>query len=74
MLLAALVFKGGKLEITVRIVMIVSGVLSIAGLIGVPLADMHLRNIGILGDGDEVMPGTRGARTPAAQRFPSPAP
>lgn len=49
MLFAALVFKGGRLEIAVRILMIVSGVLSLAGLIGVPLADMQIRNIGIIG-------------------------
>ncbi len=29
--------------------MIASGVLSLAGLIGVPLANMHVRNIGIVG-------------------------
>src|SRR6266536_2519923 len=49
MLLAAPVFKGGRLEITVRILMIVSGVLSLAGLIGVPLANMQVRDIGIVG-------------------------
>ena len=49
MLFAAPVFKTGRLEITVRILMIVSGVLSLAGLIGVPLADMQVRNIGIIG-------------------------
>jgi hypothetical protein len=49
MLFAALVFKGGRLETTVRVVMIVSGVLSLAGLIGVPLANMQVRNIGIVG-------------------------
>ncbi len=49
MLFAAPVFKGGRLEIAVRILMIVSGVLSLAGLIGVPLADMQVRNIGIIG-------------------------
>lgn len=49
MLLAAPVFKGDRLEITVRVLMIVSGILSLAGLIGVPLADMQVRNIGIIG-------------------------
>ena len=49
MLFAAPVFKVGRLEKTVRILMIVSGVLSLAGLIGVPLADMNIRNIGIIG-------------------------
>jgi len=49
MLFAALVFKSGRLERTVRMLMIVSGVLSLAGLLGVPLADMQIRNIGIIG-------------------------
>ncbi|WP_440946056.1 hypothetical protein ACSAZL_18580 [Methanosarcina sp. T3] len=49
MLFAAPVFKVGRLEKTVRILMIVSGLLSLAGLIGVPLANMNVRNIGILG-------------------------
>lgn len=49
MLFAAPVFKIGRLEKTIRILMIVSGILSLAGLIGVPLANMNVRNIGILG-------------------------
>jgi hypothetical protein len=49
MLFAAPVFRRGRLERTVRMLMIVSGLLSLAGLIGVPLADMQIRNIGILG-------------------------
>jgi hypothetical protein len=55
MLFAAPVFKGGRLETTVRILLIVSGDLCLAGLIGVPLANMHVwfwydvRNIGVLG-------------------------
>jgi hypothetical protein len=49
MLFAAPVFRGGRLEITVRILMIVSGVLSLVGLLGVPLANMQVRNIGIIG-------------------------
>ena len=49
MLFAAPVFKGGRLEATVRFLKLVSGVLSLAGLIGVPLANMQVRNIGILG-------------------------
>lgn len=51
LLFAAPVFKVGRLEVTVRILMIVSGFLSLAGLIGVPLADMQVRNIGIIGYG-----------------------
>lgn len=49
MLFAAPAFKAGRLERAVRILMIISGVLSLAGLIGVPLADMQVRNIGIIG-------------------------
>jgi hypothetical protein len=49
MLFAAPVFKAGRLELTVRYLMIASGVLCLAGLIGVPLADMQVRNIGIVG-------------------------
>jgi hypothetical protein len=49
MLFAAPVFKAGRLETTVRILMIISGILSLVGLIGVPLADMQVRNIGIVG-------------------------
>jgi hypothetical protein len=51
MLFAAPVFKESGLEMTVRTLMIVSGVLSFTGLIGVPLADMQVRNIGIIGYG-----------------------
>jgi len=51
MLFAAPVFKGGRLEQTVRLLMLVSGVVSLAGLIGVPLANMQIRNIGIIGYG-----------------------
>lgn len=49
MLFAAPVFKGGRLETTLRLLMIVSGVLSLVGLVGVPLANMQIRNIGIIG-------------------------
>jgi hypothetical protein len=49
MLFAAPVFREGRLERTVRILMIVSGVLSLVGLIGVPLEDMQVRMIGVLG-------------------------
>jgi hypothetical protein len=51
MLSAAPVFKAGRLEMRLRVLMIVSGVLSLAGLIGVPLGDMQYRNIGIIGYG-----------------------
>ncbi len=48
-LFAAPVFKVGRLEATIRYLMIISGILSLAGLIGMPLADMQVRNIGIIG-------------------------
>ncbi len=55
MLFAAAVFKDTRLERTLRYVMIASGVLSLIGLLGVPLAIMNVgywltvRNIGIIG-------------------------
>jgi hypothetical protein len=49
MLAAAQVFRAGGLEGRLRVVMIASGVLSLVGLIGVPLDDMQYRNIGIVG-------------------------
>ena len=48
-LCAAPIFNTGRLAKTVRLLMIVSGVLSLAGLLGVPLANMQVRNIGIIG-------------------------
>lgn len=49
MLFAAPVFKDSNLERTVRLLMIISGVLSLIGLIGVPLENMQIRMIGVLG-------------------------
>jgi len=49
MIFAAQVFHGGRLEKSLRIVMILSGIISLLGLIGVPLANMNVRNIGIIG-------------------------
>lgn len=51
MLFAAPVFRAGRLEKAVRVVMIVSGGLSLAGLIGVPMGNVQVRNIGIIGYG-----------------------
>ncbi|MCY7423109.1 MAG: hypothetical protein LH478_15360 [Chitinophagaceae bacterium] len=48
-LFAAPVFKKGRLEKVVRNLMIICGLLSLVGLIGVPLANMQIRNIGIIG-------------------------
>lgn len=49
MLFMAPVFKNGKAEKKVRTLLIISGILSIIGLIGVPLQNMQIRNIGIIG-------------------------
>lgn len=49
LIFAAPVFRTGRLEKTVRVLMAASGVLSLAGLAGVALADMSIRNIGIPG-------------------------
>ena len=51
MLFAAPVFSAGGLERNVRLLLITSGVLSLVGLIGVPLANMQIRNMGILSYG-----------------------
>lgn len=49
-LFAVPVFRGGnELERWVWVLLLVSGLLSLAGLIGVPLADMQVRNIGVIG-------------------------
>jgi hypothetical protein len=49
MLFAAPVFGGSRLALSVRALMIASGVLALAGLSGVITGDMRLRNIGIAG-------------------------
>jgi hypothetical protein len=48
-LAAAAVFRTGRLERAVRLLLLVSGVLSLLGLLGVPLADMQVRNVGVVG-------------------------
>jgi len=48
-LFAAPVFSGGRLAASIRLLMIASGVLALAGLSGVVFGDMQLRNIGIVG-------------------------
>lgn len=48
MLFAAPVFSAGGLERNVRLLLITSGVLSLVGLIGVPWANMQIRNVHIL--------------------------
>lgn len=49
MLFAATAFGGSRLAVWVRWMMVVSGVLALAGLIGVFTGSMQLRNIGIVG-------------------------
>jgi hypothetical protein len=49
LLSASLVFRGGTLERAVRILLLISGGLSLAGLAGVPLGDMQVRNVGVVG-------------------------
>jgi hypothetical protein len=49
MLFAAPVFRESGLAAWIRVVMIASGVLSLAGLSGVVVGDMQVRNIGIVG-------------------------
>jgi hypothetical protein len=49
MLFAATVFSGNRLAVWIRLLMITSGVLALAGLSGVVFGDMQLRNIGIVG-------------------------
>jgi hypothetical protein len=51
LLVAAQVFKGGRLETTLRIIMTLSGGLSLLGLISLPLGNIQLRMIGIIGYG-----------------------
>jgi hypothetical protein len=49
MLSAALSFRGGGLARSIRIAMMASAGFALAGLMGVPLGNMQIRNIGIIG-------------------------
>jgi hypothetical protein len=49
MLSLAPIFSQGALEKTLRMLLFATGALSLAGLIGVPLADMQIRLIGVVG-------------------------
>jgi hypothetical protein len=49
MFFAAPVFNGSRLAASIRVLMIASGVLALAGLSGVVDGDMRLRTIGIAG-------------------------
>jgi hypothetical protein len=43
------VFRGDRLRTSIRLLMIVSGVLALGGLSGAPVGDMQLRMIGVVG-------------------------
>ncbi len=49
MLCAAPVFKVGQLEKAVRVLIVASGVLRLAGMVGVPLGNMQVRMVGVVG-------------------------
>ncbi len=49
MLFAAPVFSGDRLRASIRILMIVSGVLALAGISGVVVGNIQLRMIGVVG-------------------------
>ncbi len=49
MLFAAPAFSGNRLAAWIRFLMILSGILALAGLSGVATGSMQLRNIGIVG-------------------------
>ncbi len=51
MLFAAPIFRGGRLEKTVRILMIVTGILSLSGLIVLPFSALQAIHLGIIGWG-----------------------
>jgi len=46
---AAFVLRKGKLEYSIRILMLISGALCLIGLIGIPTGDMQVRLIGVAG-------------------------
>ena len=48
-LAAAPIFNKGRTEKTIRALMLISGILSLIGIAGVPFGDMQIRNIGIIG-------------------------
>jgi hypothetical protein len=50
-LFAAPVFSGNRLATSIRVLLVASGALALAGLSGVIVGDMQLRNIGIAGYG-----------------------
>lgn len=51
LLFLAPIFKGDKLNKLIKILILVSGFLCLTGLVGIPLNNMQVRNIGIVGYG-----------------------
>lgn len=49
MIFAALVFKNGKTERCLKYLLLLSGILSFLGLLGIPFDNMNVRNIGVIG-------------------------
>ena len=49
MLFVAIIFKKNRFEKKLRALLIICGILCLIGLIGIPLQDMQIRNIGIIG-------------------------
>ena len=49
MIFAAFVFNNDRIEKIIKYFMLASGVLALLGIIGVPIANMTVRNIGIIG-------------------------
>ncbi len=49
MLSASVIYHKDNFDKTLRMLMLISALLALLGLMGVPLADMQLRNIGIIG-------------------------
>mgnify|MGYP006280184185 FL=1 len=49
LLFAAPAFEGDGLERAVRTLLVVGGVLSLVGLVGVPIGNMQVRNVGVVG-------------------------
>lgn len=48
-LIAAPLVAGGRLARSIRILLVISGLLALGGLVGIPTGNMGLRNIGIFG-------------------------
>lgn len=49
MLFASQIFNKGRYEKNLKVLLFISGILSLIGLIGIPLQNIQIRNIGIIG-------------------------